>query len=57
MALVMLVSAIGVGPGSGDGVERGWDVETGRQAMAEVWSLLVLFCFFVFATKWWALKF
>ena len=42
MAPVVLVSAVG----SGEGVGRLWDVETGRQAMAEVWSLL-----------WWALKF
>ena len=46
VALVVLVSAVGVGLGSGEGVGRWWDVLTGRQAMAEVWSLL-----------WWALKF
>ena len=26
VALAVLVSAVGMGPGSGDGVERGWDV-------------------------------
>ena len=40
VALVVLVSAVGVGLGSGDGVGRWRGGVAGRQAMAEVWSLL-----------------
>ena len=40
VVLVVLVLAVGVGLGSGDGVGRWWGVGAGRQAMAEVWSLL-----------------
>ena len=40
VALVVLVSAVGVGLGSGDGVGRWRGGGAGRQAMAEVWSLL-----------------
>ena len=40
VALAVLVSAVGVGLGSGDGVGRWRGGGAGRQAMAEVWSLL-----------------
>ena len=40
VVLAVLVSAVGVGLGSGDGVGRWRGGVAGRQAMAEVWSLL-----------------
>ena len=40
VVLAVLVSGVGVGLGSGDGVGRWRGGVAGRQAMAEVWSLL-----------------
>ena len=40
VVLAVLVSAVGGGIGSGDGVGRWRGGGAGRQAMAEVWSLL-----------------
>ena len=40
VVLAVLVSGVGVGLGSGEGVGRWRGGVAGRQAMAEVWSLL-----------------